>query len=115
MYDARATAHSSPSISSESFSRRVRTLRPSSMRRIFSSRVPNNDSIPRLICTLDFMRGVQNLTQAEGGESCETSAGAEAGDASITRIAEIGARSVGRQKWDPAAGKIGGLQFSIGS
>ena len=41
----------------QSLSRRVRTFRPPSISRIFSSRVPNRDSMPRLICTLDFIRG----------------------------------------------------------
>ena len=81
----RATLASSPSISSESLSSRVRTLRLFSIRRIFSSRVPNKDSMPRLIWTVDFIRGA--VVESEGGW---TSADAEAGTTSTTRIPEGG-------------------------
>src|ERR1700722_13205723 len=97
MDDARATASSSPSISSESLSRRVRTFSPSSIKRIFSSRVPNNDSMPRLICTLDFIRGIWFLAQTEGKEPGRTSAGAEAGKTSVFIITESKETPEGRK------------------
>src|SRR5579884_2859425 len=59
MRSARRTWISSPSSSSESPSRRrVRRLSSASSRRIFSSRVPNSDSMPREIWTDDFIKKV---------------------------------------------------------
>src|SRR5262249_51804913 len=83
MLSHRETAAASPSISSESLSRRVRTFSPFSMTRMFSSRVPNRDSIPRLICTLDFIQDETGV-----GDAGRKSAGAEAGTTSVTIIAE---------------------------
>src|SRR5579884_3090864 len=65
---ARITLDSSPSSSSESFSSRVWMLRPDSRSRIFSSRVPNNDSIPREICTLSFIYGDNGSRRGGCGE-----------------------------------------------
>src|SRR5258708_39004955 len=72
----------------ESLRRRVRRLRPVSIRRIFSSRVPNRDSMPRVICTLDFIRGSKEVSQKGVLRRDRTSAGAEAGLTSTPRISE---------------------------
>src|ERR1700687_3821816 len=57
-------------------------LKPSSIRRIFSSRVPNKDSMPRLIWTTDFIRGGTFWDGTSSGPGGQTSAGAEAGTTS---------------------------------
>src|SRR5579859_3231486 len=65
MFSTRETFSASPSISMLLSTSWVWTLKPLSSNRMFSSRVPNRFSTPRLIRTLVFIEGVLDASETE--------------------------------------------------